>query len=230
MVDLDNTLYHAEAGLFARMDANINRFIRDRLGVPWETADAMRLRYWRRYGTTLTGLMRHHAVEPEPFLHAAHDLELDDVVEAAPELEAALARLPMRKVIHSNATREHVERILERLGVRRHFQAIYDIRFHRYRPKPCRETLALLLQREGCPPPAALVIDDSADNLLAARAIGCATGWITRARRHGGFDLQAAEITTLLRAIPVQETGLWRDQSPVRPPGRTETAQGEHTP
>ncbi len=212
VVDLDNTLYHADSGLFAQMDDNINRFIRDRLGLSWEEADAMRLRYWRQYGTTLGGLMQHHGIEPEAFLHAAHNLEIDQSLNAAPQLEAELGRLPMRKVIHTNGTREHAERVLLRLGIRHHFSTIYDIRFRHYQPKPCGETLKFLLDQEACPPRQALVIDDVADNLRAAQSIGCATAWITRSPQPDtAFDHHAPSIEALLHRLVAQELAITRD-------------------
>ncbi len=214
IIDLDNTLYHADNGLFAQMDDNINRFIHDRLGVSWQEADTLRLRYWKQYGTTLTGLMRHHDIAPEPFLHAAHNLEIDQSINAAPELRALLMRLPTRAVIHTNGTREHAERVLLRLGILDCFAAIYDIRFNHYQPKPCSNTLAMVLQQEQVDAAATLVIDDIADNLRAAAAIGCRTAWI--AQPCGGahpFNYREATITALLMRLLMQGSARTHDQS-----------------
>jgi len=178
IIDLDNTLYHADNGLFTQMDNNINQFIHDHLNISWQEADAMRLRYWKQYGTTLTGLMKHHAITPEPFLHAAHNLEIEQSLSPSPELHHLLTQFPARAVIHTNGTCEHAERVLQRLGILDQFSAIYDIRFNHYQPKPCSKTLALILENEGFTASATLVIDDIADNLRAAATIGCQTAWI----------------------------------------------------
>jgi len=179
VIDLDNTLYSADNGVFARMDRQMNLFVMQQLGVDAEEANRLRIQYWRQYGSTLRGLMLHHGMQAEPFLHAVHDIDAHEIIGADPELDAALARLPGRKVIHTNGTREHAGRILAALGIAHHFAAIYDIRFDNYLPKPSGDLLAKLLAAEQVAPQRALVVDDMADNLAAARALGCKTVWIT---------------------------------------------------
>ncbi|MDQ6964917.1 MAG: pyrimidine 5'-nucleotidase [Mariprofundales bacterium] len=200
--DLDNTLYHADNGLFAQMDRNINHFICSHLKLNWHEADTLRLRYWKRYGTTLTGLMRHHAITPEPFLEMAHNLNIDSALNHNPQLDRLLHLLPARKVIHTNGTCEHAQRVMLRLGVLNHFTAIYDIRFNNYQPKPCSRTLQMVLQKERAVATTTLVIDDLADNLHAADSIGCQTAWITAQQCHQHpFGYHCSSITTLLTQL-----------------------------
>lgn len=179
VIDLDNTLYRADSGVFARMDKRMTAFVARELGVDHHTADRLRVEYWQRYGTTLRGMMLHHSMEPEPFLHDVHDIDAHEVLQPDPVLDAALARLPGRKVIHTNGIREHARRILDLLGIAHHFPAIYDIRFDDYIPKPNRKTLLKLIQQEGFRPERTLVVDDMADNLREAAALGCKTVWIS---------------------------------------------------
>lgn len=179
VIDLDNTLYAAESGVFARMDKRMSAYVANELRVDAETADELRVKYWKEYGTTLRGMMLHHGMEPEGFLHDVHDINAHELLERDEALDAALARLPGRKVIHTNGIREHAERILEALGVLHHFERIYDIRFNDYIPKPCSETLAMLIKAEGSTPDRTIVVDDMPDNLAAAAALGCRTVWIT---------------------------------------------------
>lgn len=179
VIDLDNTLYSADAGVFARMDARMTDFVARELGIDQAEANRLRLKYWKEYGTTLRGMMLHHGMEAEPFLHDVHDVAAHECLQPDPELDAALARLPGRKVIHTNGIREHAERILEALGIAHHFDRIYDIRFDHYIPKPSRELLAKVIRTEGGRPERTLVVDDMADNLAVARELGCRTVWIT---------------------------------------------------
>ena len=53
------------------------------LGITPEEADALRQHYWRRYGATLLGLVRHHGVRAAHFLDETHRM---------PGLEARAAR------------------------------------------------------------------------------------------------------------------------------------------
>jgi len=179
VIDLDNTLYAADSGVFARMDKRMTAFVANMLGVDTAEANRLRVKYWREYGTTLRGMMLHHGMEPEAFLHDVHDINAHQILDRDDALDAALARLPGRKVIHTNGIREHAERILATLGIAHHFEAIYDIRFNHYIPKPCQKTLASLIAAEGYIPERTLVVDDMEDNLRVAKALGCKTVWIT---------------------------------------------------
>jgi len=180
VIDLDNTLYAADTGVFARMDKRMTAFVSRELGVNEAEANRLRLKYWKDYGTTLRGLMLHHGMEPEAFLHDVHDIGAHELLAPDPELDAALARLPGRKVIHTNGIREHAERILAALGIAHHFDRIYDIRFDNYIPKPSKDVLQKLLDAEGVGPDRTLVVDDMVDNLKAAHDLSCKTVWITR--------------------------------------------------
>ena len=188
VIDLDNTLYAADSGVFARMDKRMTAFVANELGVDGETADKLRVKYWKQYGTTLRGMMLHHGMEPEAFLKDVHDINAHELLAPDPELDDALSRLPGRKVIHTNGIREHAERILNALGIAHHFERIYDIRFNDYIPKPCRKTLSMLIQAEATTPERTLVVDDMADNLAVARQLGCKTVWITHAKEKGTWD------------------------------------------
>ena len=188
VIDLDNTLYSADSGVFARMDRRMTAFVAKELGVDKKTADELRVKYWKEYGTTLRGMMLHHDMEPEAFLHDVHDINAHEILSEDRELNRALARLPGRKVIHTNGIREHAERILETLGVLHHFERIYDIRFNDYIPKPSKETLAMLIEEEGSTPERTLIVDDMPDNLAVASELGCKTVWITHETKKGRWD------------------------------------------
>ena len=135
--DLDNTLYPSECNLFAQVDQRMGQFIAELLGVSYEEAKRVQKDYYYRYGTTLAGLMREHKLPPERFLDFVHDIDLAPVCEA-PELGAALARLPGRKFIFTNGSRAHAERVAEKLGVLHHFDELFDIVAGDYVPKPSR--------------------------------------------------------------------------------------------
>jgi len=178
VIDLDNTLYAANNGVFARMDAKMNGYIRRELNVDQHEADAIRIKYWKQYGSTLKGLMAHHGHEAEPFLKEAHDIDAHELLSPQPSLYHVLDAMPMRKVIHTNGTKEHAETILNALGIRHYFAEIYDIRFNQYTPKPCVDTLSQIFTVEGVAADEVLVIDDMADNLGVAKEAGAKTAWV----------------------------------------------------
>jgi len=200
VIDLDNTLYAADSGVFARMDKRMTAFVARELDVSTDEADRLRVKYWKKYGTTLRGMMLHHGMQPEAFLHDVHDIDAHEILNPDAALDAALARLPGRKVIHTNGIREHAERILKALGIAHHFERIYDIRFNDYIPKPCQQTLASLIKQEGMAPERTLVVDDMADNLRVAKALGCKTVWITREAK-GEWDYHIPRFHQLPEAL-----------------------------
>jgi putative hydrolase of the HAD superfamily len=133
--DLDNTLYSAECNLFAQVDRRMGEFIARYLGVPYEYARHLQKTYYRQFGTTLSGLMQVHRMDPKPFLDYVHDIDLACMPEA-PELSAAIERLPGRKLIFTNGSRRHAENVAGKLGVLHHFEDIYDIVASEFVPKP----------------------------------------------------------------------------------------------
>jgi len=190
VIDLDNTLYAADNGVFARMDTRMTAFVCRELGVEHSEGDALRVRYWKEYGTTLRGLVLHHGIEPEQFLHEVHDIAAHELLQENPALDVALQRLTMRKVIHTNGTVEHAERILTALGVKHHFEGIYDIRYNDYLPKPCAITLKRLMDAEGVAAVRTLVVDDMAENLAIAQSLGARTCWVSRQNCSHDWDYQ----------------------------------------
>ncbi len=178
--DLDNTLYPATSSLFPQIDVRMRRFIAERLGLPPDEAYALQKRYYREFGTTLRGLMVVHGLEPEAFLAYVHDIDHSVLVPQV-RLDAALAGLPGRKLIFTNGTERHAVKVLERLGVARHFEGIFDIAAARYIPKPSPETYALMVARHGVAAPAAAMVEDLHRNLVPAAAIGMTTVWLRQA-------------------------------------------------
>ena len=209
LFDLDNTLYPAAVNLFAQMDARMRAFIAAELGLDETAADALRQRYYVEHGTTLTGLMRHHGTAPERFVAYVHDIDLSGV-PANPALDAALAGLPGRKIVFTNGSAQHAARVLARLGVARHFEAIFDIEAASYVPKPQAAPYARIVARHGIDPFRAVMVDDAARNLAPAAQAGMATVWVRTESAHGRHGADgphvhhvADDLAAFLDAIPL---------------------------
>ena len=172
--DLDNTLYPAECNLFAQVDQRMGEFIAKYLGVPFEYARHLQKSYYRQFGTTLTGLMQVHKLKPQAFLEYVHDIDLS-VVPAHPELAAAIARLPGRRLIFTNGSRWHAERVAAKLGVLDLFEAIWDIEACGFVPKPHADSYASLLAAHGIAGASAAMFEDMPHNLEEPHALGMTT-------------------------------------------------------
>ena len=177
LFDLDNTLYPASCRLFDQIDLRMGAFITDLLGCDAAAARRVQKGLFHRYGTTMRGLMTEHGLDPETFLAFVHDIDVSRV-PPSPGLEGALARLGGRKLVFTNGSTSHAERVIARLGVARHIDAIFDIADAGYLPKPHPKTYAALLARHEIDPRSAAMVEDIARNLAPAAALGMTTVWV----------------------------------------------------
>jgi putative hydrolase of the HAD superfamily len=172
--DLDNTLYPADCNLFAQVDKKMGEFIANYLGVPFDYARHLQKSYYRQFGTTLTGLMQVHKMDPKAFLDYVHDLDLSPVAEH-PELAAAIERLPGRRLIFTNGSRAHAERVAAKVGILHLFEEIFDIVASDYVPKPERACYEQFLAKHGVVAGVAAMFEDMPHNLEAPHALGMTT-------------------------------------------------------
>src|ERR1700730_131698 len=175
--DLDNTLYPASCRLFDQIHTKMTQFIADRLDLSPAAALLVQKAYFREHGTTLRGLMTVDRIDPDDFLVYVHEIDLS-CVPPDPVLVAALAALPGRKIVHTNGSVRHAERLLEHLGIAASFCGIVDIAAAGYEPKPALAGYYELLRRHEVSPGTALMVEDMARNLVPAAALGMTTAWV----------------------------------------------------
>ena len=201
--DLDNTLHDARARIFPAMHDQINAFLRRRFNVDEAGANRMREHFWRTYGTTLNGLMRHHGVHPKDFLAETHVFpELAELVVRENALKHALERLQGTKLVFSNAPRHYVGQVLKAIGLRRYFDGVYAIEDARYRGKPALHGFHYLLRKHNLDPHRCAMVDDMLENLRTAHRLGMSTVWISPVRRRVSYvDVRISSVTELPRKI-----------------------------
>ncbi len=190
LFDLDNTLHDASHAIFPAINVNMNALIARVLEAEAQPShpdvvNAMRLAYWQRYGATLLGMMRHHAVRAEDFLRDAHCFEnLSTMIRAERGVGSLLKSLPGKKILFTNAPAAYSKAVVRHLGLHRHFAAhlpIESMLVHRQlRPKPSRLLLKKLLAKEGLVARRCVLVEDTLQNLKAAKSLGMRTVWITR--------------------------------------------------
>jgi len=174
LFDLDNTLYPAETGFMKLIEVRMTDFVERRTGLPREEARALQKKYWTELGTTLAGLMKHHDVAPEEFLDEVHDVSLD-LLEPDPRLIAALERLPGRRLIFTNGSGPHAERVLQKLGIAHLMEDVFHISSADYLPKPARSTFEKMAAALRVDPRGAAFFEDSEKNLAPAADLGMTT-------------------------------------------------------
>ncbi|THD37269.1 MAG: pyrimidine 5'-nucleotidase [Sphingomonas sp.] len=188
LFDLDNTLYPHGARLFVQVDRRITGYIARFFDVDHDEAYRIQKNYFHTRGTTLAGLMAEHGVDPHEYLADVHDIEMDMLEENAP-LAAAIAKLPGRKLIFTNADEAYARRILAQLGLGDSFEAIHDVHALDYRPKPEPSAYRHICDAYGLDPTECLFADDMARNLKPAKDLGMTTLWVD----NGSEQAESAE-------------------------------------
>lgn len=172
--DLDNTLYPAHTNLFVQIDAKITDYVTRLIGLGHDDARTLQKDYYRRYGTTLRGLMLEHGIAPDEFLEFVHDID-HSALQIDERLGAAIERLPGRKFIMTNGTRKHAENVAAKLGITHHFSDIFGIVEAELLPKPHPDTYHRFLAKNGIHPPRAAMFEDLARNLQVPGELGMRT-------------------------------------------------------
>ena len=196
LFDLDNTLYPAATGLWEAIGKRITLYLIERMGFPSAEAAVLRGQYFATFGTTLNGLRHDYHIDPHDYLAFVHDLPLAHYLQPDPALDAMLARLPLTKVVFTNADAAHACRVLECLGLARHFTHIIDLLALDFVNKPDPLAYRRALEQLGAAPAECLFIDDTPSNLPPASALGIHTVLIGEMPvSQNGIDYQ---ITNLL--------------------------------
>ncbi|MCF6179587.1 MAG: pyrimidine 5'-nucleotidase [Geopsychrobacter sp.] len=175
LFDLDNTLYPAEKNLFALIDVRINRYMQEVVGIPKEEVDPLRRQYWQEYGATLQGLIRHYATDAEDYLEYVHRFDIGQRLAPDLELQATLEDIDKPCFVFTNGSHQHAERVTTALGIRQHFNEIFDIRVADYQPKPSPLPYQQVLNRLGLRGEDCTMIEDSPANLKTAKQFGMTT-------------------------------------------------------
>ena len=201
--DLDNTLHNASPHIFPHINRSMTAYLQRHLQLTEEDAGKLRAHYWRSYGATLLGMMRHHGTDPEHFLRETHVFpDLSGMVVYERGLAAMLRRLPGRKLVLSNAPREYARRVLQMMGIEGHFDALHCIESTGYRPKPLLAAFHSLLRAHGLVASRCVMVEDTRENLRPAKRLGMKTVWVTREPRTPAYvDLRTASVLALPRLL-----------------------------
>jgi putative hydrolase of the HAD superfamily len=212
LFDLDLTLYAPEHNIMEQVRNRIAAFVEDYFKVSAEESHKIRHAYWRKYGTTLGGLMAEHGVAPAGYLDFVHDVDLS-LLHPCEKLRAGIEALPGRKLIFTNADAPYAQRVLAKRGLDGVFEGMFDIHQMAHRPKPDPESYTRMCDVFGIDPKATIFFEDSAHNLKPAKAMGMTTVWINHVGEHeaGGerpefVDYETGDLANWLAHIKERET------------------------
>lgn len=201
LFDLDNTLHDASPHIFPHINRSMTAYLMRHLALDEAAASALRVHYWKRYGATLLGLMRHHGTDPHHFLAETHDFErLSDLMVFHHALKGLLRRLPGRKIVFSNGPRSYAEAVVHAMGLRPLFRSVFGVEDMGFHPKPGIHAYRHLVRAHRLDPRRCILVEDSAENLRTAKRLGMRTVWLNRSPKCPAYvDYKLGNILGLKR-------------------------------
>ena len=190
--DLDNTLYSADSGIFQQVHTLMGNFVSKHLKIELKKAKELQKKYYKQHGTTLKGMMDNHNVDPDIFLSEVHNLDYS-IVEPNHELNEQLEKLEGRKIIYTNANRQHADNVLKRLELTHMFKEIFDIKNANYIPKPEISPYIQIIDDYDINPTSAIMFDDIAKNLVPAKNVGFTSVWIDAGYENFSDDIESSK-------------------------------------
>ena len=197
--DLDNTLHDANPHIFPHINRSMTAYLQTHLQLSEVDANALRQHYWRQYGATLSGMMRHHGTDPDHFLLNTHDFpQLEHMVLRKPRLRQVLRALPGKKIVFSNAPRHYALAVLKLLKIADLFDDVVAVEQTGYRPKPDFAGFRHVLRRHRVKAAQCVMVEDSLENLQAARRLGMRTVWVNAGNKYPAcVDVKVSDVMQL---------------------------------
>ena len=190
--DLDNTLYSADSGIFQQVHRLMGEFISKNLNVDLTEAKKLQSKYYKQHGTTLRGMIDNHGTNPDYFLEEVHKLDYS-IVGPNDLLNRELKKLKGRKIIYTNANKQHVINVLERIDLTNFFDEIFDIKMANYIPKPEIKPYEQIIDLFNINPKSSAMFDDIARNLVPAKKVGFTPVWIDAGYENFSDDIKSSK-------------------------------------
>lgn len=179
LFDLDNTLHNASHAIFGAINNAMTQSVASHLDITLPAANDLRLAYWKRYGATVIGMVRHHNIDANTFLQDSHNFDVAALVRAERGLARKLQQLPGRKILLTNAPGNYAYQVLHTLKLLPQFESIFsmdDMGLQgRLRPKPSLALIQQVLARLKLPANRVVLVEDTLKNLKTARQAGLRT-------------------------------------------------------
>ena len=186
--DLDDTLHNASAHIFPVMNRAMSQYIMDELDLDENAAHDLRKHYWRVYGATLKGLMRHHGVDAYHFLEKTHSqMDLPNMVIQVKRLKSLIKNLPGRKCVFTNAPRNYAIRVLKQMGIADCFELVFSVESTKFHAKPSVRGFQLLLRTLKANPKNCIMLEDNLPALMTAKRLGMRTIWVSKKPHKPNF-------------------------------------------
>jgi putative hydrolase of the HAD superfamily len=172
-IDLDDTLYPADSGVWQAIRERIDLYVAQRFGLSIAEARLRGHDLFQRYGTTMRGLQAEYHVDEDEYLAFVHDVPLANYIQPNPALRDVLDGYEQQKIVFTNADVNHARRVIRVLDLEGCFDGVVDIKRMTPYCKPMAEAFQIALRESGESDPARCVlVDDHLQNVKAALSLG----------------------------------------------------------
>lgn len=172
--DLDNTLYPADIEFFNQIVVKMKQYVARYLSLEPEAALHLQKEYLAKYGTTLSGMMAVHGMDPAPFLDYVHDVDLK-FLHPNLELRKNIKALTGKKYIFTNGSKAHARNVATHLNLFDLFDGHFGVEDTGYIPKPKAPAYDSFLEVFDVDPNKAIFFEDNLRNLKVPKALGMRT-------------------------------------------------------
>ena len=190
--DLDNTLYRPDSGIWPKINERITLFLIELFGLDGQSARALHQYYYVRHGTTLSGLIEDNIDIAERFLDFVHDIDRS-ALAPDPVLAREVAKLPGRKLIFTNGSRDHAILTARQLGLDGLFEDAFDIVAAGLTAKPVEAAYNAFFAKYDIDPRSAAMFEDIERNLAIPKSRGMTTTLVTAGSGPAGGERRQDE-------------------------------------
>lgn len=215
LFDLDNTLYSPKTGIFSQIDFRMKKFISNKLKISENEAFNIQKKFYKKYGSTLFGLMRNFNCDPEEFLRFVHDIDFRNLKKSV-SLRKKIHFLPGKKILYTNGDADYAKKLLNALGLDGVFYDIFDIRRTNYIPKPKKQSFEKLVSLYDLKTSEVVYFDDLDKNLKTAFLNGVTTVHISEENESSNKMYVDFRFKTIINALDVIIKSLKIDNNNVR--------------
>ena len=183
--DLDNTLYSPNCGMFDYLNNRINFYMIDRININIDEVNCLRNRYFKEYGSTMIGLIKHHKVDADEFLKNIHGIDVSVFLKRNEDFVNFFKDIPGTKIIITNSPLFYAQNVIIALGLESYIERIYDIKFMDYIGKPHLVSINKILSKININKNNTFFIDDTIENIISAKYLGLKTIYVNK---ESSFD------------------------------------------
>ena len=199
--DLDNTLYSGQTKVFSEVDKKMSAYISQKLNVDLLEAKKIQKKYFYESGTTLSGLMKHHKIDPNEFLEFVHDIDISWLPKDF-LLREELKKIKEKKYIFTNGSHSHVVNVTKQLGIQDLFDGVFAITDADFVPKPHIDPYQKIIKKFNLNPEESILIEDIAHNLEQAKKLGMKTCWLENNEAFAKKDADKPYIDYKIKSLP----------------------------